>query len=154
MSDTHIDRQVARLLGRLMKEHGQSLAVLHHEADVWRGELPFIDALLVSPNETATTDDTVTDLAASFADGGHWRASIPKRLARLRLIAQECVERSCRVARRGGYVARYRIIDRDGLIARRTLTAAVVRALDDVAAGSTVHGTESTLPNGAGGPTA
>lgn len=151
MSDTPIDRQVARLLGRLRKEHGQNLAAFHHEADVWRGELAFDDALLASADETATTDDSVTDLAASYADGGKWRASIPRRLASLKLIAKVGVEASCRVSRNRGYVARYRITDRDGLIARRMLAAAVVRALDDLTAGSTGHGTAGTPPNAPGG---
>lgn len=154
MSDTPIEREVARLIGRLLKEHGQNLAEMAHEADVWRGELVFADVLLASADETATTDDTVTDLTASYNDGGKWRSSIVKRLTRRRLIVKIGVEASCRVARHGGYVGRYRIIDREGLIARRAFVAAVVRALDDLAAGSTGDGSANTPPNGVGGPTA
>ena len=154
MSDTPIDREFARLLGRLLKEHRQNLSEIAHEADVWRGELAFIDVLVTSPDGTGTTDDTVTDLAASYADGGHWRSSIVRRLTSRRLIVRIETVASCRVSRRAGYVGRYRVIDCEGLIARRAVVEAVVRALGDIASGSTGRGTADTPLSAGGGESA
>ena len=116
MSMTHSDGVA---LGAALRDAGIDLATRRREWMVRRGELALLDALLVSPDGTATTDDATSDIGATYEDGGHWRGSVPRRLAADRIIEDAGAVRSCRPARHRGYVTRWRLRDRTAAESRR-----------------------------------
>ena len=65
--------------GKMRAERGIKKAAYLHEPQIQRDTLKFLDAILASPDGCATTDTAVHNLNAKHADGGRWRASIPKR---------------------------------------------------------------------------
>lgn len=105
--------------GEMRAKHGIKLAAFKHEPEIRRDMLRFLDALLSSPTGCATLDDATDDLRLKHADGGKWRASIPKRLRADGLIVAEQVLKSARPARHAGYLTEWRLIDRDAAEQRR-----------------------------------
>ena len=100
--------------GQKRAESGIKRASLNHGFDIVCGTIRFLDALLSSPTGCATLDDATPDLQTKHADGGKWRAIIPKRLLSARLIVAERVVKSSRTARHAGYLTEWRLIDRLG----------------------------------------
>lgn len=100
--------------GEKQAERGIKRAAFYHEEQILRGLLLFVEALLASPTECATLDDATPDLRVKHADGGKWRASIPKRLLAAQIIVADTVAKSNRPARHAGYLTRWRLINRPG----------------------------------------
>ena len=105
--------------GEKRAERGVRRAAYLHEPQIRRDTLRFLAALLASPNGCATLDDATDELRGKHADGGKWRASIPKRLRADGLIVGERVVKSARPARHAGYLTEWRLIDRPGAERRR-----------------------------------
>ena len=99
--------------GERRKANGISLAAGCKEDLIAAGKLALLDALLASPDGTATIDDATADLTEQFADGGRWRGSVTRSLAMRRIIAADSVDKSDRPSRHRGYVTRWRLRDRD-----------------------------------------
>jgi hypothetical protein len=79
---------------------------------VKNGKMAFLQALLKSPDTTATIDDATDDLSVRFRDGGKWRGLICLSLAKAGLIRRVDVVASRRPSRHRGYVTKWRLIDR------------------------------------------
>lgn len=116
--------------GAVRRDAGIVLAEQNRERLVCRGTLALVEALLASPDGTATTDAATSDIDATYADGGRWRGGIPKRLAADRFIERAGVVSSCRPARHAGYTTVWRIRDRRGLEARRDSLRARLAAIE------------------------
>ena len=132
--------------GAMRAERGIKRAAYHHDRQIRRDMLRMLDALLASPTGCATTDDAVDSLTTKHADGGRWRASVPKRLRADGLIVAERVTTSARPARHAGYLTEWRLIDRNAAEARRVVLAAEIKkdagesgATDSPALDQTTH---------------
>lgn len=110
--------------GEKRAERGIRRAAYQHEPQIRRDTLRMLDCLLLSPNGCATLDAATDDVKRKHADGGKWRASIPKRLRAAGLIVGERVVKSARPARHAGYLTEWRLIDRPGAEALRAVLAA------------------------------
>ena len=97
--------------GKKLAEVGIKRAACRNELPIRRDMLRFLDALLLSPNGCATLDDATDDLMRKHADGGKWRASIPRRLQALQVIESAGVVKSARPSHHGGYVTQWRLVD-------------------------------------------
>ena len=98
--------------GERRKAAGISLAAGCREDLIAAGKLAMLDALLASPDGTATIDDSTADLSEQFKDGGRWRGTVTRSLAMRRIIAVDSVTRSDRPSRHRGFVTRWRLRDR------------------------------------------
>ena len=98
--------------GEKRAKRGIRRAAHKHEPQIRRDTVRFLDCLLSSPNGCATTDAATDDLKRKHADGGKWRASIPKRLKTIGVIVAERVVKSTRPARHAGFLTEWRLIDR------------------------------------------
>jgi hypothetical protein len=105
--------------GEKRAERGIKRAAYLHEPQIRRDTLRFLDALLSSATGCATLDDATDDLRRKHADGGKWRASVPKRLKADGLIVGEQVLKSVRPTRHAGYLTEWRLIDHDAAERRR-----------------------------------
>ena len=137
--------------GEKRAERGVRRAAYSHEPQIRRDMLRMLDALLASPDGCATLDDATDELRAKHADGGKWRASIPKRLRADGLIVGERVVKSVRPARHAGFLTEWRLIDRPGAEALRAVLAAQLQMEAGESAGTDSPAvTSSTLTkNGA-----
>jgi hypothetical protein len=135
--------------GERRAEHGIKRAAFKHEPQIRRDSIRFLDALLSSATGCATLDDATDDLQQQHADGGKWRASIPKRLRADGLIVAERVLKSARPARHAGYLTEWRLIDRNAAVARRSALAAEIKdAGESAATDSPAVNSSTTPPNG------
>lgn len=75
-------------------------------------QVGLLDAILKSPDMTATSDKATGDLFAKFQDGGKWRGSAIRELAIDGLIRKVDAVLSIRSARHRGYVTKWQGIDR------------------------------------------
>ena len=127
-----MDRTEGARLGEIGRDAGLLRAVTGRSFRLMRDELAFIEALFRNPEGTST-DDSVTDLAIAFGDGGRWRGSVPLGLAREGLIHRVGWVASCRPSRHRGPVSVWAVADRDALELRaralRTMLEMVDRAL-------------------------
>lgn len=140
--------------GEKRAERGIKRAAFKNGDAIRRDTLRFLDALLASPTGCATLDDATPDLKAKHADGGKWRASVPKRLKSDGLIVAETVVKSCRLHRNAGYLTAWRLIDRTAAEARRAILAAELQkdagepaATDSPAVDSTTNPTFNGVTN-------
>ncbi len=121
--------------GEKRANRGIRRAAYLHEPQIRRDTLRMLDALLASPTDCATLDDATSNLWSKHADGGKWRASIPKRLKAIGLIVAERVVKSTRPARHAGYLTEWRLVDRPAAESMRaTLTAELEIEAGDSAA--------------------
>ena len=107
--------------GKKLAEVGIKRAACRHELPIRRDTLRFLDALLLSLDGCATLDDATDDLMRKHADGGKWRASIPKRLQALQVIESAGAVKSARPSHHGGYVTQWRLADRPAAEAMRAI---------------------------------
>lgn len=105
--------------GERRKAAGISLAAGCREDLIAAGKLAMLDALLSSPDGTATIDDATADLSEQFADGGRWRGAVTRSLAMRRIITPDSVTKSDRPSRHRGYVTRWQLRDRDKAVTLR-----------------------------------
>ena len=110
--------------GEKRAERGIRRAAHKHEPQIRRDMLRFLDCLLASPDGCASLDAATDDQKRKHADGGKWRASIPKRLKAAGLIVGERVVKSVRPARHAGYLTEWRLVDRPAAEAMRAALAA------------------------------
>lgn len=111
MTPLPTNRQSNRAAGQNRKDAGMSLAASRRQLAIWRGQLSLLEAIRRSPDRQASTDDTVDDLGAEWADGGRWRGSIPKPLAKAGLIRKAGVVESSRASRHRGLLTQWQGID-------------------------------------------
>jgi hypothetical protein len=78
------------------------------------GRLAYVNALLRSPDGTATIDAATSpdELATGFSDGGQWRGTITRSLVAAGLAEIAGATRSIRPSRHRGWVAVLRLTDR------------------------------------------
>ena len=98
--------------GETGKREGMALAAKHKSRAINECKVAFIDALLSSPNSTATIEDADINLNDKFVDGGKWRGSVTRHLALLSIIEPYGYEKSRRPSRHCGTVMRWRLRDR------------------------------------------
>ncbi len=127
-------------------ERGIKRAAHDHQEDIERDTLRFLDALLTSPDGTATLDTATDELSEKFRDGGRWRASIPKRLKADGLIVAERVVKSSRPARHAGYVTEWRVTDRSAADRRRDQLREFIRSNPNRPPGNDAGSTETAEP--------
>lgn len=99
------------IAGRAARDAGMDQAAARKERQIRQGALSFLDALLASPDGTATTDDATDRLDGAYEDGGRWRGSITRRLAGKRLIRRIGFITSKRASRHAGPVGVWQIQD-------------------------------------------
>lgn len=114
------------------RDHGVALAVERRPERALLGELALLDALLASPDGTATADDIADDPRLQYQDGGRWVGGVTLRLLRAGLITEAGVVRSVRPSRHRGRTGLYRLTDRAAAEHRR----AELRRLLTAAAGT------------------
>jgi len=112
-----VDNETKRDLaaeGERRRDEGMNRAAARRPDRVTMGRWALVNALLRSPDGTATIDAATSpdELAAGFADGGRWRGTVTRSL-----IADELAEiigttRSIRPSRHRGWVAVLRLTDR------------------------------------------
>ena len=137
--------------GEKRAERGIRRAAYKHEPHIRRGMMLFLDALLASPDGCSSLDAATDDQTRKHADGGKWRASIPKRLKAIGLIVGERVVKSSRPPRHAGYLTEWRLVDRPAAVALRAALAAQLQteAGESVAADSpTVNSSTLTTHEG------
>jgi hypothetical protein len=100
--------------GECRRDVGMSLAAERRPDRVALGRLAMVDALLRSPDGTATIDAATPpdELAAEFADGGKWRGAVVLSLIRDGVAVITGTRRSVRPSRHRGYVSVLQLIDR------------------------------------------
>ena len=131
--------------GEKRAERGVRRAAYLHEPQIRRDTLRFLAALLASPNGCATLDDATDELRGKHADGGKWRASIPKRLRTAGIIVGESVVTSVRPARHAGYLTEWRLVDRPAAEAMRAALAAQQNDAGESVAADSPAVTSTTL---------
>jgi hypothetical protein len=127
-----IDRDALRRIGETRRDVGMAAAACPKALRVRVGKLAMLDALLRSPDGTASIDDATApdDMAEAFADGGQWRGQITRSLAADGLIAKVAAGASDRPSRHAGARYVWRLVSRPkAIIARCRLAAAVQLAL-------------------------
>jgi hypothetical protein len=72
-----------------------------------RCQLALLRIMLGKPERRVSINDLDYEPRRTFTDGGKWRGSIPRGLARKRLIMKQGYRESCRFARHGGQVAEW-----------------------------------------------
>ena len=137
--------------GEKRAERGIRRAGYLHEPQIRRDMLRFLDCLLASATGCATLDAATETLKGKHADGGRWRASIPKRLKAAGLIVGEHAVKSARPARHAGYLTEWRLIDRPAAEAMRAVLAAQLQTEAGESAGTDSPAvTSSTLTTNEG----
>lgn len=126
--------------GEAAKVRGMQVAAARRGDRIAAGKVALIEALLRSPDGTATTDDAVDDPAAKWPDGGRWRGSVALSLAAAGIIAADGVVRSVRPSRHRGYLTRWRLLDRAAAEQLATRLRAMLAAANET--GSTVAAAE------------
>lgn len=108
--------------GERRRDAGMALAARRRRRLVVVGRLDFLDAVRAAPARTATTDDIAeADPFAAYADGGKWRGTIVKSLARDGIIRRVGYRHSTCAARHAGLVAEWQAAVSDAeLNAHRT----------------------------------
>jgi hypothetical protein len=112
-----MDEQTKRDLaaeGERRRDEGMNLAAARRPDRVAIGRWALVNALLRSPDGTATIDAATApdELAAGFADGGRWRGTVTRSLVADGLAEIAGMTRSIRPSRHRGWVAVLRLTDR------------------------------------------
>ncbi len=100
--------------GERRRDEGMNLAAARRPDRVALGRWAFLNALLRSPDGTATIDQATPpdELAAGFIDGGQWRGTVTRSLVADGLAEIAGTTRSIRPSRHRGWVAVLRLTDR------------------------------------------
>ncbi|MEQ8847414.1 MAG: hypothetical protein RIC11_06675 [Botrimarina sp.] len=145
-----VDRSALRSEGERRRDHGMAAAACPKALRVRAGQVALLDALLRSPDGTATIDDATApdDLRAAFTDGGQWRGTVPRALAAMGLIDKVAIGSSQRPSRHAGTRGVWRLVDRTkGIIARCRFSAAVNLALRETPPAGTDGASDGSNPN-------
>ena len=145
-----VDRAGLRREGETRRDAGMAAAALPKAVRVRAGQVAMLDALLRSPDGTATIDDATApdDLGQAFADGGQWRGSVPRSLAAMGLIAKLAAGASDRPSRHAGARYVWRLVDRTkAIVARCRLSAAVQNQLRETPPAATDGVSDGSNPN-------
>lgn len=96
-----------------LRDEGMALAAAAKPDKVTLGRIAFLIALLRLPGHTGTIDDATEPslINGSFGDGGKWRGTVPRSLARDGYIEKVDAIESRRTSRHCGYVTRWRLVD-------------------------------------------
>lgn len=115
-----IDKTEGRRRGERCRDKGIVFASLRKHRKRWRDSVAIIDAMLRNPTGEATTDDTVSNFGAVYEDGGMWRGSVVREMARMDLIADTGRSiLSCRESRHRARIVIWRAVDRKALVEYR-----------------------------------
>jgi len=140
--------------GERRRDIGVSLAATRRIDRVAMGRWALVNALLRSPDGTATIDAATSpdELATGFADGGRWRGAVVLSLLRDGLAECTGTTRSIRPSRHRGWVAVLRLTDRQkaaDYLRRMTAAFAVYETTPPVAAdGAAMTDTKKTTDQG------
>lgn len=109
-----VDLRSLRKDGETRRDVGMALAAARRPDRVTLGRVRMVQALLSSPNGTATIDDASTagELSSGFADGGRWRGSVTRSIVADGIAFVSGTTRSNRPSRHRGYVAVLTLTDR------------------------------------------
>jgi hypothetical protein len=112
--------------GERRRDEGMNLAAARRPDRVAIGRWALVNALLRSPDGTATIDAATApdELAAGFADGGRWRGTVTRSLVADGLAEIAGMTRSIRPSRHRGWVAVLRLTDRHKALAYLSRMAA------------------------------
>jgi hypothetical protein len=138
-----MDEQTSRDLiaeGECRRESGMELAAARRPDRVTSGRWAMVNALLLSPDGTATIDAATSpdELATEFPDGGKWRGAVVLSLLRDGMAEVVGTVRSIRPSRHRGYVSLLRLTDRESAlhyVRRMTAAFAASETTPPVAAG-------------------
>lgn len=100
--------------GERRKLAGMALAAspLSRAVLIVRTKVAMVRALLTSPDGTATSDDTVEELGAEFADGGKWRGGVFSDLSSAGIMEGIGYRLSVRPSRHRAPIAVWRLVNR------------------------------------------
>jgi hypothetical protein len=96
-----------------------ALAAEPRQALIWQSQLALLDAIRFRPDRTASTDDAAAEPWLAYGDGGRWRGTVPRELARLGLIHRVGIIRSARPSRHAGYLSLWQGTDDTAIDAYR-----------------------------------
>lgn len=96
-----------------LRDVGMNQAAAAKPDRVTLGRVAFLVALLRLPGHIGTIDDATDPnlIASAFKDGGKWRGTVPRSLARDGFIEKVDAIESRRTSRHCGYVTRWRLVD-------------------------------------------
>ncbi len=125
-----VDRAALQQQGKRRRDAGMAAAADAKDLRIRAGKVAMLDALLRSSDGTATIDDATPpdDLREAFADGGCWRGSVTRSLAKDGLIEKVAAGPSVRPSRHAGLRHVWRLTDRQAAIVHRSRLMAAVQA--------------------------
>ena len=93
------------------RDAGMDRVAASHPDRVTLGRIAMLSALLGSPDNTGTIDDATCDdaIRCKYADGGKWRGTVTRSLAKDELIEKVDAVESRRTSRHCGYITRWRL---------------------------------------------
>lgn len=111
-----------------LRDAGLDQAAKRRPDRVMLGRLAMLDALLQSPDGTATIDDATPpkEFAAGYRDGGFWRGQITRSLAEAGYIERIGWRLSSRPTRHRSPVSIWRLVDRAAATTHRSHLKAVI----------------------------
>jgi hypothetical protein len=118
-------------LGEELKADGMKRAARMRKGRIIEAQLRFLDALLTSPDRTATTDDCAEDLNAVHLDGGKWLGCVTKQLAHRGIIQRAGYRPSSRSSRHATPIGVWRAAKPDAVL--ETLHLELLRDLAELA---------------------
>ncbi len=130
--NSNSNRPIGRDDGQRLKEHGMALAANAKPDRLIVGQISMLDALLESPDTTATIDDATADLSSTFGDGGKWRGTVTRALRVLGIIEKAGAVKSRRPSRHCGFVTLWRVRDRPKAIAFRHRLRAILSKPNEI----------------------
>jgi hypothetical protein len=139
--------------GERRREIGMNRAAARRPDRVSLGRWALVNALLRSPDGTATIDAATSpnELAAGFADGGRWRGTVTRSLVADGLAEITGTTRSIRPTRHRGWIAVLRLTDRENAlqyVRRLSAAFAEIETTPPVAADGVAIDTEKTTDQG------
>lgn len=113
-SSGNVDRKPLCRDAEMRRDVGMALAAARRPDRVTLGRVRLLQALLASPDGTATIDDasTADELSSGFADGGRWRGTVTRSLVADGFAVIVHTTRSVRPSRHRGYVSVLKLVDR------------------------------------------
>lgn len=99
--------------GERLRDGGMSRAAARRPDLVTLGRLAMLEALLKSVNNAGTIDDATSDsdVGSAFGDGGQWRGTVTRSLAKAGYIQRIGYRNSRRPSRHCGTIAIWQLTD-------------------------------------------
>ncbi len=113
--------EAGRAQGRALRNSGMEAAARKNRPLIDRDQLALLDAIRADPDRIATIDDATEDVGRAFTDGGKWRGSVTRELARKKLIVKVGFCPSSRPSRHVGDVRLWEGVDDEKIDAHREI---------------------------------